>query len=737
MGPKKKKKKDHKKEPNKASLTSKDTDSKEKEELEKKTNEEEETLRVQAEKEEAERKKFEKIRLLELKRQEIRERKQRVEELREIEEMTVEQERYFKDLLWEKRKLERWERFMRCDGTPDPMIQKEINTYISLSLEDDKNNDIETVLENSLLNLALIEELNNFIDLATQTEPFTEHENITYQNIIKDLQNLLEIKLNASIHNCLLGALQNIDPETSNYQAYHYNECISVCIWGNLSKNLRIKSYEFKEFGFSFDIPKVLALTDCAVALLYTAFDHLSEQCATYKVTRKTSDEPVVETKEEKPEEEPVPEPPPPEEEAAPDPLEDISAALQSLKFFDDPVPEGPKRVDVKKAEEEDVAEYPFPQSPAPVEYEEFDEDPDVVDLRCYQVVSGIFTISLLYLPPQPKLCGKWTITQVVPTELCYMDYVADPPLPTESKESGEEGEQKKEKEASVEQKRDERPLIGITLRIPPNVVLSECPRPVRWDNNRKVWSIKDICDYKYNDETKSVQFKTNSFGKFALIQDSYINMPFQSWEIRPRTTNWAVFTITAAVLEVVIEIKDGLCCIIKHPEEGLSHLFEKWYKPKELINRLTLCGVALFPAEDSTNYVSIQEKSFVTEERCYHQMALVASCMAFTWSRWNFSAERHQLILQGVELLEDEEVCDDWELYLVTKTHVMKLKLDEFDDIFSTEVDDDYQYFSNFYHLVKETGSEEAIERLKKTTPEFRDCVKQMLTASRVLTYS
>ncbi|XP_029644370.1 axonemal 84 kDa protein-like isoform X2 [Octopus sinensis] len=735
MGPKKKKKKEPKNVPKKV-LMAKDTESKEKEELERKTNEEEETLRAQAEKEEAERRKYEKIRLLELKRQETRERKQRVVELREIDEMAIEQERYFKDVLWQRHKEERWERFMRCDGTPDPTIQKEINTYMSLALEDDENNDIETVLENSLLNLALIEELNNFVDLTAQTEPCTEQENIIYQNIIKDLQKLMEIKLNASIHDCLLGALQNIDPETSNYQDYHYNECISVCIWGNLSKNLRIKSYEFKEFGFSFDIPKVLALTDCAVALLYTTYDHLSEQCTSYKANKKASDEPVVETKEEKPEEEPVAEAPP-EEEAAPDPLEDISAALQSINLFGEPAPEEPKRVEVKKLEDEEVAEYPFPQSPAPPEFDEFDDDPDVVDLRSYQVVSGIFTISLLHLPPQPKVCGNWTITQVVPTELVYMDYVADPPLPTESKESGEEGELRKEKEASLEQKRDERPLIGMTLRIPPHVVLSECPRPVKWDSSRKVWSVKDISDYKYNDETKSVQFKTNSFGKFALIQDSYINMPFQSWEIRPRATNWAVFTITAAVLEIVIEIKDGMCCILKHPEEGLSQLFEKWYKPKELIRRLTVCGVTIFPAEDSTNYVSIQEKSFVNEERCYHQMALVASCMAFTWSRWNYSAERDQLVLQGIELLEDEEVCDDWELYLVSKTHVMKLKLDEFDDVFSAEQEEDYVYFSNFYHMVKGSGSEEAVERLKKTSPEFRDCVEHMLTAARVLTYS
>ena len=31
---------------------------------------------------------------------------------------------------------------MRCDGSPDPTVPGEINTYINLRLEDKENNDI-------------------------------------------------------------------------------------------------------------------------------------------------------------------------------------------------------------------------------------------------------------------------------------------------------------------------------------------------------------------------------------------------------------------------------------------------------------------------------------------------------------------------------------------------------------------------------------------------------------------
>ena len=52
------------------------------------------------------------------------------------------------------------------------------------------------------------------------------------------------------------------------------------------------------------------------------------------------------------------------------------------------------------------------PSSSEPPEWEDFDEEDDVVDLRAYNVVGGVFTFDLLDLPPQPKVCKNWVITQ-------------------------------------------------------------------------------------------------------------------------------------------------------------------------------------------------------------------------------------------------------------------------------------------------------------------------------------
>jgi len=44
---------------------------------------------------------------------------------------------------------------MRCDGSPDPTIPGEINTYINLRVEDTSHNDVESVLSDSKLDIAV------------------------------------------------------------------------------------------------------------------------------------------------------------------------------------------------------------------------------------------------------------------------------------------------------------------------------------------------------------------------------------------------------------------------------------------------------------------------------------------------------------------------------------------------------------------------------------------------------
>ena len=44
---------------------------------------------------------------------------------------------------------------MRCDGSPNPIVPGEINTYINLRLEDQEHDDIDSVLKQGELDLSV------------------------------------------------------------------------------------------------------------------------------------------------------------------------------------------------------------------------------------------------------------------------------------------------------------------------------------------------------------------------------------------------------------------------------------------------------------------------------------------------------------------------------------------------------------------------------------------------------
>lgn len=61
----------------------------------------------------------------------------------------------------------------------------------------------------------------------------------SFEKTIKNLEKAISLKLNMTAHNLLLGASENIDPETLNFDFSGGNEEVFYCIWANLSHNTR------------------------------------------------------------------------------------------------------------------------------------------------------------------------------------------------------------------------------------------------------------------------------------------------------------------------------------------------------------------------------------------------------------------------------------------------------------------------------------------------------------------
>ncbi|XP_033645695.1 protein CASC1-like isoform X2 [Asterias rubens] len=736
----------------KGKLSKADKERLKKEELELKAKEEEDA-RIKAEQEEKERLERERIEREERQRIEAAESQRHVTEVSELISILEGNDIALVNIDDERRAKAKWERYMRCDGTPDPTIAAEVNTYINLWHEDISSNNIDAVIKESKQTLALLSELDYLLE-ETPEKDLSEREAERYRETKSELQHLLSSKLDASTVLLLKAASIMADTETGNLQLVKSSGDFTLMLWGNLTKNPRFKSFEFEEEKFMFELPKQLALSDIAVRVIRTQYDHFSQQCRTFlaKKKKKKSITPVEvhptleeELKEEKGDASKTGD----EDEGQDidDKQKEEESSVVQEETKDENDEEKPTATPSKTPQPEQPAQTELEEDQEDEPEEEYDqEDEDTVDLRAYQVLGGVSHLDLLSLPPQPKQVKSWIMTQVSDDELKKVAYPATDNRLGQTLSGtmtmGQTLDPKALANAAAATEALGAPPIGISFRLRDDVLYSEEPQMAYWCPDRKQWRLDGFIDIKYNDETRILSFKTINFGPLACLQDKHINMPFQSWELRPLALNHVRFTVMAAIIEAEIEVKGSLCCFRQTSDSDvkpeLNNLKDKWMTLKQLMKAMIKAGVNLFPDEDSKKYVSINEKNTVIEDSMYHQMALSASHFAFSWSKMNSEGGADKVIVQGCQKLIDETPHDDeWSLLMVSKQRAMKLRITEYDSEFSEDYADGSQFHADLYHMVCELSSDEGMDRMRNTDFRFVDTVYQLLAATRLITYS
>ncbi len=64
------------------------------------------------------------------------------------------------------------------------------------------------------------------------------------------------------------------------------------------------------------------------------------------------------------------------------------------------------------------------------------------------------------------------------------------------------------------------------------------------------------IIDVSFDEAEAKISFKMDSFQAFVLMQETYANLPFQSWELRPLGQDSALFTVKGALMDLSITIQ-------------------------------------------------------------------------------------------------------------------------------------------------------------------------------------
>uniref|UniRef100_A0A672QC00 Dynein axonemal intermediate chain 7 n=1 Tax=Sinocyclocheilus grahami TaxID=75366 RepID=A0A672QC00_SINGR len=698
---------------------------------------EEEEARVIAEREENERLERERIQQEKQEQLELKDRERREDELNELRHIL--DENHSAVTAWESecRDKAKWERYMRCDGSPDPSVQPEINSFISLWREDSETQ-IQQVLENCALALQLTNEL-DFL-LSEGPDPSVAQQ---YRETLLCLQSLIHCKLNQATEELLKAASSHSDIETGNMQTVVQDENITLCLWANLNKNPRFKGFRFEEVGLGFELPKPLAVIDVAVRILHTRYDHLSHHSEREQLQRRRSMmeavlipaiESIAAVQDEKMEGEGEGESSMPVEEdsrsVGSDSRKRSAVSVISAK-------EGRKSSSVKSLEEgesqmEEIttaleADQNGSDS-SPAEPVIDSADVHIVDLQQFTPLGGVFYFDVFHLPPQSHIVKSWEMRELLETGLQVFPYSTE-----QSRAQSSTSVRLDEHSSTVASL-----PVGVTVALPDSILFLEDPHVARWDPIGQHWRADCISEASYDAETRSISFKMNAFYAFTLLQESYTNMPFQSWELRPLGQDSALFTITGALIEVSITVKGKQCMLHMEERKNLDHLLGKWMSPSDLQKAMRRAGINIFVNEYSDKYVSINPKDPLIEHTVYEQMALMSSAVAFSWSRWNTQCRQEHLVLQACEQLEARPVAEEaWSLYLLGAQRNQHLKMKEHDDSFSPELAEGSEFHSTFLHMLRQDMSTEGQARVRQSHYLYTDNVQSLLCATRVLTYS
>lgn len=121
-------------------------------------------------------------------------------------------------------------------------------------------------------------------------------------------------------------------------------------------------------------------------------------------------------------------------------------------------------------------------------------------------------------------------------------------------------------------------PLLGVSVALPDSIIFLEDPHVARWDdagrshqNNQlvqktpkcpvhfhpeKQWRLDGFANVSYEKEEAKISIKMASFHPLVLLQETYVNFPFQNWELRPLGQDEALFTINGALINLGIKIQ-------------------------------------------------------------------------------------------------------------------------------------------------------------------------------------
>ncbi|XP_011865165.1 PREDICTED: axonemal 84 kDa protein-like [Vollenhovia emeryi] len=588
-----------------------------------------------------------------------------------------------------------WTRYLTCDGLPDPGSLSEMTTVIFLwSMEDEKINMNKFITKYNVI-IYLLTKLNEIIQFSLTSSPDYI---IECKMIRQRFRDKLQDWINAACYSLLRQIERDMVRESIKTARYtNISDQISCCIWALIKLPIALKQViekdrkpievQFEEIELTVKMPIDIDCYCMAIRALWVKYDHYSDSTTSYVMPKlpeeyesmytidfftycqneynmklKIREEQVdgrrlrMEEKKailERMENPPISMPTKPERKG---------------KLQKKPGIPGAKRLEL----EQEPEQLPYLPTPDEIILQKEDEtrkeirkflftrcEKTEINLRKYRILGGALHIDLIYQPPQPKEMKRniMLTTLQIPKELKPVSfskpYKAPPPAPDSERTPEVIEAEMKALEAAMEA------LALVTLKLPSSIIWFEPPLVAHWIPERKIWSTQDVHDIKYNEEKQTMTFRTGRLGVHGLASFKFINIPFQSWELKPEIGRNArggiVLNVSAAIVQVEFIIREDLVCLNSlagGTSTALKEIIGEYMKLHILIEKMRDAGCDLFPERDAFSYVkALPVKHPVTERHLRECMALLCTAYTFSWSRWNASRNSREIVIQFKEL--------------------------------------------------------------------------------------
>ncbi|KAJ3366849.1 Protein casc1 [Kappamyces sp. JEL0680] len=209
--------------------------------------------------------------------------------------------------------------------------------------------------------------------------------------------------------------------------------------------------------------------------------------------------------------------------------------------------------------------------------------------------IGGILHLDLMMLPDPPKKIDSWTIRPILSKDggIKRLAYPFKKPV-----EIGDDGQEIVQDTAVW--------LTQVSLVVSPHLAVDKSARVMFWDADAKQWSEDGLRDEEFDQDTGKVRFRTMRFAPHALVQRTYLEYPFKSWELCPVSANEATLHITGQANEVKISIREGSCQLMGTLAEQHECL-KGWLSPSMLFKRMSIVGLN-FAGPKSMNNVDLGE---------------------------------------------------------------------------------------------------------------------------------